>query len=120
MDKQRAKKLLGIPTDIHVSDVPKELSSNNKLLLCGIKKEWKDSYEDSTYAVHLRVREDKFVFKKYDWLSDKDIEEEILILKAGFLDSFFDLLSIEDCDESFLIFLIDCGYKEILKKKVLE
>lgn len=122
MDKQRAKKLLGIPMDIHISTVPKGMlvCDYQRILLNGVKKEWENTVEYTHCDVSLLVREGKFVFRKRDWINDKDIEEETYIIRPEFLNNIFDSFCLDKCDEDFFVFLIDCGYKEILKKKILD
>lgn len=119
MNKERIKKLLDIPADIHISNVPDELKFGDKVLLSGTKKECQNSYEYNVYSVSLRIKEDKFVFEKNDWLMDKKREETTYVFKKGSLNN-FGSLSLEECDEDFLIFLINNGYKNVLKTKVLE
>lgn len=122
MDKQHAKKLLGIPSEIHISTVPEEMLACDyqRILLDGTKKQWDSVVERTDYNTSLLVRRGKFVFRKRDWYNNRDTEEETYILRPEFLNNIFDSFCLEKCDEGFFVFLIDCGYKEILKKKVLE
>lgn len=122
MNKERAKRLLGIPSEIHISKVPKGMlvCDYQRILLNGTKKQWENAVEYTNYDISLLVREDKFVIRKRDWFNDRDIEEETYILRPSFLDEIFDSFYLEGCDEDFFMFLIDCGYKDILRKKFLD
>lgn len=127
MEKEQAeqlKRLLGIPLEVHISELPNELLpfswEEESILLKGKKRQWENTRDSIDYNISLSIKNGKFVIRKSNFLDDKDIEEETHILGPILLDDDFDSLFLEDCSESFCMFLIDNGYENILKKKILK
>lgn len=127
MEKEQAeqlKRLLGIPSEVHISELPNELLpfswEEESILLKGKKRQWENTRDSIDYNISLSIRNGKFVIRKSNFLDDEDIEEETYIFRPILLDDNFDSLFLEDCSESFCMFLIDNGYEDILKKKILK
>lgn len=127
MEKEQAeqlKRLLGIPSEVHISELPNRLVYSSwkeeSILLKGEKRQWENTRDSIDYNISLSIRNGKFVIRKSNFLDDEDIEEETYIFRPILLDDNFDSLFLKDCSESFCMFLIDNGYEDILKKKILK
>lgn len=120
---EQLRQLLDIPSGIRISELPYALFpplGGAIVLLKGKKRQWENTRDFIDYNVSLLIEDGKFIIRKSNFLNDEYIEKEPCFFTPIFLEDEFDSLFLEDCNMSFCQFLIDRGYKDILKKKVLE